>query len=114
MGFFSRRMKDPVQGTAQVVSASAYRGDGIFQMCHMTLVIQADGVAPFSVEQQGLVHNKKWPFPGMTVPVKVDRSDPARYELQWDEVESHTDSARRTAEAIAASLRGEGVAARKL
>jgi hypothetical protein len=108
MGLFSRRMKDPVVGTAQVVSASAYRGDGIFQMCHMTLVIQAEGVEPFSVEKQGLVHNDKWPFPGMTVPVKIDRANPSRYELLWDEVESHRDSARRTADALAASLRGEG------
>jgi hypothetical protein len=49
-----------VHGVAQVVSASSYRGDGIWQNGHMTLVVQAEGVEPLSAEWDGLVRSKRW------------------------------------------------------
>jgi hypothetical protein len=115
MGIFDSlkgmRMKDPVRGTAQVVSCSGYRGDGMLQNCHMELVVQAEGVPATAVQFQGLVHRNKWPQPGMTLPVSVDRADPTRVKIEWDEVESGRDRGQRTAEAIAAAMRGEGGAA---
>jgi Short C-terminal domain len=105
---FGGRLKDPVRGTAQVVSCSGYRGRGVFQNCHMELVVQADGVPATAVEFQGLVHNKRWPVPGMTLPVTVDRANPQRVKVEWDEVSTSRDRSRAAAEGLAATMRGEG------
>jgi hypothetical protein len=102
------RMDDPVRGTAQVVACSGYRGRGIMQNCHMQLVISAEGVPATAVEHQGLVHNSRWPSPGMTLPVTVDRADPRRYNIEWDEIPDSRDRSRQTAEGLAAAMRGEG------
>ena len=99
---------DGVRGSAQVVSATGYHGRGVMQNCSMHLVITADGVPPTAVEFSGIVHNKRWPRPGMTLPVSVDPSDPTRYAILWDEVERSDDRAGRNAEAMAAAMRGEG------
>ncbi len=109
MGLFSLftgNLKDPVRGVAQVVSASAYAGRGMWQNCHLTLIVQADGVEPFRADWDGLVRSSRWPFPGMSLPVDVDRANPGRYEILWKEVDSHRDSAEQKADAIVASLRG--------
>jgi hypothetical protein len=99
-------MRDPVRGTAQVVAASMNRGRGILQMCTMQLVVQADGVQPTAVSHSGLVHRDRWPMPGMVLPVTVDRADPKRVDIEWDEVESSHDRSRRSAEDLAAMMRG--------
>ncbi len=101
-------MSDPVRGTAQVVAASMNRGRGILQMCTVQLVVQADGVPPTAISYQGLVHRDRWPMPGMVLPVTVDRADPQRVEIEWDEVQSSRDRSRQSAENLAAMMRGEG------
>jgi hypothetical protein len=101
-------MEDPVRGTAQVVSASMNRGRGILQMCDVQLVVQAEGVQPTAVAYRGLVHRDRWPMPGMVLPVTVDRADPQRVDIEWDEVESSKDRTRQSAEDLAAMMRGEG------
>jgi hypothetical protein len=101
-------MRDPVRGSAQVVSASMNRGRGILQMCDVQLVVQADGVQPTAVAYRGLVHRDRWPMPGMVLPVTVDRADPQHVDIEWDEVESSKDRTRRSAEDLAAAMRGEG------
>jgi len=106
--FKGASMKDPVQGTAQVVSCTGYRGRGVMQNCRMQLVVQAEGVPATAVEHSGLVHNQRWPSPGMTLPVTVDRADPQRINIEWDEVSSSRDRAQQTAEGMAAAMRGEG------
>jgi hypothetical protein len=102
------RIDDPVRGSAQVVAASSYRGRGVMQNCHMQLVISGDGVPATAVEFQGLVHNSRWPSPGMVLPATVDRADPRRYRIEWDEVQSSRDRSRQSAEGMAAAMRGDG------
>jgi Short C-terminal domain len=101
-------MQDPVRGTAQVVSASMNRGRGILQMCRMQLVIQAEGIPPTAVSFNGLVHYDRWPAPGMVLPVTVDRAEPQRISIDWDEVPSRAERSQQSAEGLAAMLRGEG------
>jgi len=101
-------MSDPVRGTAQVVSASSYNGRGVMQSCTMHLVVQAEGVPATPVEFSGLVHRKRWPRPGMALPVTVDRANPQKVNIEWDEVERSDDRARHSAEDMAAAMRGEG------
>lgn len=105
--FGDLRMKDPVRGTAQVVSCSAHRGDGATQGCRMQLVVRGKGVPAKAIEHHGLVHRKRWPSPGMTLPVTVDRANPNRVRVEWDEVESSRERALRSAEELATTMRGE-------
>ncbi|HST39926.1 MAG TPA: SHOCT domain-containing protein [Conexibacter sp.] len=111
MGLFDKlrrgRMDDPVEGTAQVVAASGYHGEGIYQNCRMELIVQADGVPPTAVNHHGLVHNKRWPRTGTTLPVTVDRSDPRRFTIEWDRVPDRYETARDTSEQLAALMRGD-------
>jgi hypothetical protein len=109
MGLFSRRSKDSVRGTAQIVAASHYRGEGIYQNCRMQLVVTAEGMQPYSVEVHQIVPGKKWPQPGFTVPVTVSRSNPQNVKVDFGEVPSGKERARAMAEQQAAFLRGEGV-----
>ena len=101
-----------VRGVAQVVSATGYH-EGVMAMCHMQLVLSADGVPPTAVAFKGLVHNKRWPHPGMTLPVSLDPSDPTRYKILWDEVERSDRRAQRSAEQLAEAMRGGGGGARR-
>jgi hypothetical protein len=53
----------------------------------MNIVVRADGVTPTAVELQERVHHASWPFPGMTLPVTVDRADPQNVTIEWDKSE---------------------------
>jgi RND superfamily putative drug exporter len=107
----SIRMDDPVRGTAQIVSVSSYDGEATWQNCRMHLVVQADGVPATPVEHHAIVAAAKWPWPGQTVPVVVDRGNPQRLKIDWDTVEDSSSRAARSAEELAAQLRGEGAPA---
>jgi hypothetical protein len=113
VGFFSRLKGGGggVRGTAQVTSCSQYQGRAVYSMCRMQLIVQAEGVAPTAVEFEGLVHRKRWPQPGMTLPVSVDPANPQSVSIEWDEVPDARDRSRANAEAMAAMMRGEGAAA---
>ena len=102
------RMKDPVRGHAHVVSCSAYHGRAIKQACTMQLVVQGEGVAASAHEYHGLAHRDKWPAPDMTLPITVDRADPAKFYIEWDEVHDSRAREAQAAEALAAKMRGEG------
>jgi hypothetical protein len=101
------RMKDPVRGIAQVASATAHHGDGVWQNCRMNLVVQGEGIEPTAVEHSGIVRRSRWPTPGMVLPVTFDRNDPHRLKVEWDEVGSSRDRSRETAEGMAAAMRGD-------
>lgn len=100
-------MTDPVRGTAQVVSCSANRGRGVYQACHLQLVVSAEGVPATAVEQQTLVHRSRWPMPGMVLPATIDRVNPQTVRIEWDELPDARDRARQTAEQMAASMRAQ-------
>ena len=104
----STRMSDPVRGHAEVVSCSAYHGRGVKQSCTMQLVVQAEGVAATAHEHHALAHRYKWPAPGMTLPITVDRADPAKFYIEWDEVPDSRERDAQAAEALAAKMRAEG------
>lgn len=108
--FKAVRMKDPVPGQAQVVSCSAHRGDGTWENCEMQLVVQAEGVPATSTSKSDMVRADRWPTPGMTLPVTVDRAKPERVKIEWGEIESSRDRGEQTADAMAAMMRGEAPA----
>ena len=101
-------MKDPVEGTAQIVSCTGYHGEGVMQNCRMQLVVEAEGIEPTAVEHSELVHNRKWPHPEMVLPARIDRANPKKVKLDWDAVQDSREQAQGSAEAMAATRRGEG------
>ncbi len=108
VGLFRRRIKDGVEGHAQVVSATACTLDGPGrETCWMTLVVQAGDIPAYSVEHRQTSPSGCWPYPGMTLPVTVSRSDPQRLRIDFDQVPATRDVARARADELAAQLRGE-------
>src|SRR3954452_17334585 len=105
--FKGARMKDPVRGQAQVVSCSMNRGDGVWQNCRLQLVVQGEGVPATSVEHNELIHRNKWPSPGLALPITIDRSNPQKFKIEWDEVQDSRSRAAANAESMAAMMRGE-------
>ncbi|GAB3509122.1 SHOCT domain-containing protein [Phytohabitans suffuscus] len=109
MGRFDRfkRISDPVDGTAQVVSAtSAPDGQGS-AACGMHLVVSAPGVPAFAVEGTYMVKMAKWPWPGMVLPITVSRADPARFKIRWDRVPTGRAAAAERAARLAETLNAQ-------
>jgi hypothetical protein len=102
----SKNMKDPVRGTLQV-TASTYPPDGATSAnFSINGIVSADGIPPTAVEHAGIARTKKWPHGGQTLPVTVDRADPSRLQIEWDEVPDSWDTARQSAQAMAEAMRG--------
>jgi hypothetical protein len=113
MDFFTRRsaprgFKDPVEGSLHVVGATQLDPSRPRALCHITYVIQAEGVEAFSGETEVSAWTRQWPTPGEDLPVIFDRQNPAKVRIEWDKVTGHSDSARLHADQLAAQLRGEG------
>lgn len=104
---FSGKMEDPVDGTAQIVSCTGYH-EGAMQNCRMQLVLSGEGVEPTAVEHSALIHNRRWPHPGMTLPARIDRANPKRFKVDFKAIPDSRESAQGSAEAMAAAMRGEG------
>ena len=98
-------MDDPVPGTGRVVACSNHRGRGIKEICTLNLVVQAEGIEPTAIETTPLVHRDRWPDPGMELPLTVDRANPARVEIDWEQVPPVAERRRQSAEAAAAETR---------
>jgi len=102
----SKRMSQPVRGTAQVVSASMPPYDATSANCSMSLVVSAEGLEPTPVDHTAMASVKRWPTPGTTLPVTVDLADPTRLKIHWDDVQTNRQSAMQQAEQMAEMMRG--------
>ena len=102
----SKRMSQPVRGTAQVVSATMPAADSTSSNCRMSLVVSAEGLEPTPVEHTAMASVKRWPTPGVTLPVTVDLADPTRLKIHWDDIQTNRQSAMEQAEQMAEMMRG--------
>ena len=102
----SKRMSQPVRGTAQVVSASMPPYDASSANCSMHLVVSAEGLEPTPVEHTAMASVKRWPTPGVTLPVTVDLADPTRLKIHWDNVPTGDQTAMQQAEQMAEMMKG--------
>jgi hypothetical protein len=104
----NHHMNDPVRGTALVVDVN----DWLLEThtpytLRATLVVGAEGVPKTTVEHSELVnastgdHLLKWPEQGATIPVTIDRADPTRVVIEWDDMQSKTDMLREADRAAA-------------
>jgi hypothetical protein len=101
----SHHMEDPVRGTAYVVSASMPDPTATTENYQMTLVVQADGVPATTVQHSGMASTGKWPQPGETLPVTIDRKDPTRVKIEWDEMKTSQQQGIDQAQQMADMLR---------
>jgi hypothetical protein len=100
-------MTDPVPGMMLVTAASMPSRSALYHMSRITGVISAEGVAPTAVQYGGLIKTSLWPNPGTQIPVVVDRADPTRFAIQWDQMQGGGSSALNQAEALAAAMRAK-------
>jgi hypothetical protein len=101
-------MSQPVQGTAQVVSATMPAESSTSSNCSMSLVVSAEGLEPTPVEHTAMASVKRWPTPGTTLPVTVDLADPTRLKIHWDDVQTNKQTAMQQAEQMAEMMKGGG------
>ena len=112
MGILGRfkRISDPVEGIARVVSATGAPDGQGSAACGMHLVVTVPGVPSVVVRETYLVKMSKWPWPGMELPILASRSDPTRFKIRWDRVptgrERGAEQAARLADALNARAAG--------
>jgi hypothetical protein len=106
-----KRITDPVEGSMHIVGCTALDPREMRAPCHITYVIQAQGIPAFSGDQVFELWSRQWPNPGDDLPVVFDRQKPDRIQIQFDRIPTHADSARMHAEQLAEQLRAAGAAA---
>lgn len=106
----NRRMTDPVAGTLLVTACSGPSGRSLYTNYHLYGVVTAPGLPATPVEHLGAARNTKWPFPGTSLPVLVDRRDPSRLRIRWDRVPTGAQAAARHAQRVAEVLREQAEA----
>lgn len=100
----NRRMSDPVVGTYQLTACSAGSSGAMYSNCRMTGVVTAPEVGPVVVEHLCTAPTKKWPSPGMSLPVTVDRADPTRLRINWDDMMTGRQQGQQQAQFLASRL----------
>jgi hypothetical protein len=93
-----------------VVACTAHSGNATHQTCRMHLVVEVDGIAPYSLEHRQMTPARKWPNPGDVLPVVVDRKKHEKLAIEFDQVPDSREVARRRAEQEAERLRSGGAA----
>jgi len=105
--FKTSHMKDPVHGTATVTGATGADPTATSQNYRIDCVVQAEGVPAFSATHSGFISTSKWPYGGQVLPVTIDRANPSKWVINWDQVQTGAQAAREQADALAARMRGE-------
>ena len=99
-----KRIKDPVRGSAQIVSMTRPPDHASSANCRMQLVVSVPGHPSFAIDDEYMVKIKKWPNPGQTLPIEASQSDPGKFKILWDEIvpwdEQGASQAQRLAEAM--------------
>ena len=98
-------MADPVPGSLLVTAAAMPSRRATYHMTRITGVVSGEGVTPTAVQYSGLIRTSLWPSPGSQLPVIVDRADPRKFAIQWDQAGASQPTALDQAEALAAAMR---------
>ena len=106
-------MKDPAEGTAQLVSYVETNVRNEFDVtCITQVIVQADGLEPTAVEWVvGIPHSELPMEPGRVWKVRVDRKKPKHLKLdesgEAEAGQAAQEAGRAEAERIAAAMRDE-------
>jgi hypothetical protein len=99
MGFLKKvsekRMKDPVEGTARVISVgtpfqTTGRNTDVHVPCKVTLVVSGPGIEPQRAEVNEVFRMRQMPGGGQDVPIIIDRANPEHFVVKWDETEAQS------------------------
>ena len=109
------RMKDPVEGTATIVTIDYPHGaayQDAQRYVRLDCVVSGPGIEPVAIEHKCTVATSKVPAPKAVLPVLIDRANPKRIMIHWDKVDSpdlsrkdQRSANRRKAEEIASEMR---------
>lgn len=111
MGLFNR-IKDPVDAEYRLTSCSSSSPGAAYSNCRMEGVVTGPGVGPIAVEYNTLAApTKKWPQPGQTLPVTVDREDPTRLKVRWADMPTNRELGRQYAAQQAQQAQASGATA---
>jgi hypothetical protein len=109
------RMKDPVDGTARVVTVEYPHGaayQDAQRYVRLDCVVSGPGIEPIAIEHKCTVATSKVPAPNAVLPVLIDRANPKRIVIHWDKVDNpdlnrkdQRSANRRKAEELAAEMR---------
>jgi hypothetical protein len=86
--FWNVDIRDGVEGEAVVRSASVPMESAIATNVQMWLDVYVEGREPYPVRHHCIVRMSKYPSPGDTLPVVVDRNNRERIDIQWKQVKT--------------------------
>ena len=106
MGWFDgiKRIKDPVRGSAQIVSLTQAPDHASSANCRMHLVVSVPGHPSYATDDEYLVKVKKWPSPGQTLPIEASQSDPRKFKILWNEIPDWDVGVAAQAQQLAAAM----------
>ena len=82
---FNVDIKDGLPGNAVVQSSSVPTEAARSYNVSMWLDVYVEGRQPYRVKHECMVKAGKHPWPGTTLPVVVDRENPDRIDIQWQD-----------------------------
>lgn len=101
--FGQPRIKDGERGHAIVMARDRPSESATHHYMRLSLQVHVPSRAPYLLEQRFNVKTTKMPEPGEQLPVTVDRDDPERLRIEWDDVPTWRDKVQAQHEA---SLQG--------
>jgi len=81
-------IKDGLPGSAVVQSSSVPTEAARSYNVSMWLDVYVEGREPYRLKHECMVKAGKHPWPGATLPVIVDRENPNRIDIQWEDVKT--------------------------
>jgi hypothetical protein len=85
---FNVDIKDGLPGKAVVQSASMPNDEARSYNTSMWLDVYVEGREPYRVRHECMVTAGKHPWPGTSLPVVVDRENPERIDIQWQDLKT--------------------------
>jgi hypothetical protein len=101
-------IKDPVEGTMRVVSASAPDARAMRAPCRITYVVQAPGMEAFPGETTFEMWSSEWAEVGEDIPVIFDREHRDRIKIDNDKRRAAMVSPQDEAAQLAAQINAGG------
>jgi hypothetical protein len=83
--FFNVEIKDGVRGAGVVKSASQPHWNKHRYNVSMSLEVSVEGWEPYTVSHNCMVDAGKHPDIGVSLPLTIDRDNPERMRVEWDE-----------------------------
>ncbi len=101
-------MAQPTRGTMHVVAASVMDRNAMIAPCTIAYAIEAPGIPAFSGQGSFYAQTKRWPQPGINLPVVFDAANPAHVDIDWEQAPRPIDMAAGAAQALADQLNQRG------